>query len=233
MLIVSACGNEPSSSSAHGQPEVASSPKYRLKTDQSNIEAKSSKDEALAKPLATPKELTVAQLADGWRVVSVLMTEKTSGRSPDKSIKGAILEVYPEAISWSYKPEGATGLNDFCSEPVAGIIVQPAAIEGIRKEFAPALKRLALKKPGPRKLDSTETQRRQNEKMVIGHPHAWHCSGGGKFGPSDDKGADFLMLSSDTMLIRWSDDSLIYLERLNRPAPKTNMQSSDYQPDKR
>lgn len=144
-------------------------------------------------------------------MVAVVNTaDKSANQAP--AIQGAIAEVYPESLRWSYKPAGATGLDDYCQAPVAGIVLQAAALVNMAADVKTAQERLKI------------------ATAQLGHPHEWLCSGGGSWGPSDQAGTDFVLVSNNHMLMRWQQGSMLYLEKLQRVAPKANMQGKDYLP---
>ena len=121
-------------------------------------------------------------------------------------MKGAIAEIYPESASWSYKPKGAGALNDFCREPVAGIVRKQSAQEAVKDRFAAGGKRIA-------------------DKAVA---HELMCGGGGAFGDSDGAGTDIALIAPDRMAMTWDDGSVLILQRMKRATPEKNMKPEDY-----
>jgi len=216
LVALAACEHKPPA--AHSPdtlaaPNAASVNHAPLATLKAPLPAPSSNPTgaAIQAKAVAPRELRIEALAGGWRVVAVVNAAGKSA-SQAQAIQGAIAEVYPESLRWSYQPAGATGLNDYCQAPVAGIVLQAAALANITADFTPAQQRLKI------------------AKSQLGHPHEWLCSGGGSWGPSDQAGADFVLVGKHHMLMRWQQDTVLYLEKLRRVAPKANMQGKDYLP---
>lgn len=152
-----------------------------------------------------PREITVKELQGSWKVVSISAsshTKKAVARRLKQPMRGAIVDIYPEQMRWSFMPQKSEGSNDFCEEPVSGIIIQPVARERADAFFAAALKSM--------KLASAAT----------GNPHEWLCAAGGKWGLSESSGALFLPLARGEMLMGWHDGRILRLKRMGRAAPK-------------
>ncbi len=159
-----------------------------------------------------PDEITVEQLQGSWKVEAILAldrTRKTASRKVKEPMEGAIVDIYPEQLRWSYMPQKSEGSDDFCEEPVSGIIIQKAAREQADQFFAPALELL--------KIDPAKT----------GNPHEWMCAGGGQWGLSESSGALFLPLGVDEGLMGWHDGRILRMKRMARATPKSDVKAED------
>ena len=150
---------------------------------------------------AGERTLNLSEIEGGWRVVA----SSTKG-SP---VIGAIAEIYPESLSWSYRPDGATGLDQLCQEPVLGNFHE----ERSERENRAMTKAIA----GPR------------ADLAVAPPHEVLCAKGGAWGP--DAGSDVVLLDDGKLLMTWNDGQRLELERLVRPEAKAEMESEDYKAD--
>lgn len=159
-----------------------------------------------------PREIQIEELSDGWRVEDIFEPETRArgGNSPPP--EGAIAEIYPESLNWSFRPRGGEAMDDFCEEPVSGVIASDAAAAEIRNEFAPAMRKFAI------------------DPKSAGRPHEFLCSGG-SWGASEAEGADFIPVGADRILLRWTGGNIILLERLGRVTEKKDLTPQDYLAD--
>lgn len=200
-LALSACDNNASTSAE--QPEaIAQDEPAPLAAQSAPVAAPARADDEQDTEAAT-REIAIEEIAGGWRVARV---EGAKAGSQSANMIGAIAEIYPESASWSYKPKGAGALNDFCQEPVAGIVRSTAAQKAVKDRLAVPGKRIA-------------------DKAV---PHELMCGGGGSFGDSEGSGTDIALIAPDNMAMTWDDGTVLILEKMDRPAPKDDMQPQDY-----
>ena len=206
-LLVGACGNEPA---APTQPTDAAEPaEVAQQANAGEGEGENSKSANTAKMKAgdnaevEARELTIEAISGGWRVARV---EGAKPGSETANMKGAIAEIYPESARWSYKPKGAGALNDFCQEPVPGIVRTAGAQRAVKDRFAKSGQRIA-------------------DKAVA---HELMCASGGAFGDSDGAGTDIALIKPGTMAMTWDDGTVLILEQINRPDAKETMKPEDY-----
>ena len=198
-LLLSGCGlldNAPAeqeSAKAVASPPVASS----------EAVAKKSATATSATGDAIEQELTIEEISGGWKVARI---EGAKPGSADANMTGAIAEIYPESASWSYKPKGAGALDDFCQEPVAGIVSSDAARRAVKNRFAKGGKPIA------------------NSAV----PHELMCGGGGQFGDSEGAGTDIALIGPNEMAMTWDNGTVLILQRMDRPAPNEDMKPEDY-----
>lgn len=149
---------------------------------------------APAPPVESPDEIQLAALTGVWRVVSVEPGPAAKFAKDDARIVGALMDVFPEQLSWSYKPSPAFSGSDVCVGPVSGVIEEGEFASRTRKLLAPAIARV-------------------KERLRHSRPHQWLCGDGGSWG--DD--AEFTALGDGRMAMRWPGDLTLILERIKRP----------------
>ncbi len=123
---------------------------------------------------------------------------------------GAIAEIHPESVTWSYLPAPISAQRQLCREPV---------LEDLGAERSD----LARRAFAARLLKGTRETARSN-------PHELRCAMGGQWGP--DSGTEILLSQSGALLIGWEGEEVLTLERLNRPAAKEPMEPHDYEADR-
>ena len=147
------------------------------------------------------RTLNLSEIEGGWRVVA----SSTKG-SP---VIGAIAEIYPESLTWSYRPDGAAGLDQLCQEPVLG---------NFHEERSERENRAMTKAIAGLRAD-----------MAVAPPHEVLCAKGGAWGP--DAGSDIVLLNDGKLLMTWRDGQRLELERLARPEAKADLDPEDYKAD--
>lgn len=159
-----------------------------------------------------PREIQIEELSDGWRVEDIFEPEVRARGASAAPPEGAIAEIYPESLNWSFRPRGGEAMDDFCEDPVSGVIASEAAAAKIRRKFAPAMRKFGI------------------DPKTAGRPHEFLCSGG-SWGASEAEGADFIPVGDDRILLRWTEGNIILLERLGRVAEKKDLTPQDYLAD--
>lgn len=154
-----------------------------------------------AAPTGADKGLTLDAIAGGWRVVS-------SSRE-DSTLIGAIAEIYPETIAWSYRPGAAMALEPVCREPVLEDLGAERSAEATRDLAARLLK-------GGREVAKSR-------------PHEIRCASGDQWGPPS--GTDLVLSESGKLLVGWENGEVLALVKLERPAAKDPMEPGDYKAD--
>lgn len=165
------------------------------------------------------REIPISQFAGRWRVVRVFDV-KAGRNKADKprnnaAVLGAIADIYPKSISWSYRPEKSAFLDEFCEDPVSAILVKSEYLHNIERLFAP------IKGQLPVPADQWHT------------PHEFLCATSGAFGDSSEKGSPFI-LSKDGqyVIMSWKNGWVISLRKMDMPDAPKNMRPQDYRDDK-
>lgn len=177
--------------------EAKASPSPAASTQGAGAEIRS--EQADKVPQLPP--LTIDTIEGGWRVVA-----SSRARS---DLKGAIAEIYPEAVTWSYLPKGAQVERQFCREPLLEDLSAERSKSTADGLAAPLLK--GTKQPAQSQV------------------HELKCAKGGEWGPAS--GTDMILLEDGSLRIGWMDGETLTLRRLDRVAPKDNMQPEDYAAD--
>ena len=151
-----------------------------------------------ARPAAVPSELgeevQLETLLGVWRVVEVLPGDSATFKADDPRIVGSLMDVYLERLSWSYQPGADFSPDDLCLGPVSGLIANSEIADEVRAELAPAVRRTVT--VGVR----------------LSRPHQWLCGDGGSWGDE----ADFQVVGTEWMAMRWPGDLTLVLERIRR-----------------
>jgi hypothetical protein len=151
-----------------------------------------------AGPAAPPgegaEEVQLGSLLGIWRVVAVLPGAGATFAADDPRIVGALIDVYPERLAWSYLASKDFSPTDLCLGPVSGLIADAAIAGDVRTALAPALRRTGTD-PGH-----------------LSRPHRWLCGDGGEWGDE----AEFQVIGRDRMAMRWPGDLTLVLERIRR-----------------
>jgi hypothetical protein len=145
-------------------------------------------------PVEDPDEVQLESLAGVWRVIGVMPGKSARFAADDRRIVGALMDVTPETLSWSYHPDEAFAPEDLCLGPVSGIIAHAEIAQEIRGLLAPAL---AAARQG---------------RARVSRPHHWLCGDGGSWGED----AEFQVIGEDQMAMRWPGDLTLVLERIKR-----------------
>lgn len=151
--------------------------------------------------IAARQELDIEAISGGWRVVA-----SSRGKS---ALIGAIAEIHPESVNWSYRPPRGRGLGQLCREPV----LQPLAAAD---RVAPVAGLGDAKRPAASVAPASL-------------PHEMLCAGGGEFGPPE--GAEVQLRRDGRLTLRWHDGEYLLLEKLLRPAPAEGLTREDYAAD--
>ncbi|MEO0643731.1 MAG: hypothetical protein AAFY47_10000 [Pseudomonadota bacterium] len=123
-----------------------------------------------------------------------------SSTRADSVLIGAIADIYPETLQWSYRPdipaqERTSPVQSVCHEPV---------LEDLGAERAEATTRSLA----ARLLMGTNVE-------ALSNPHELRCASGGEWGPQS--GTELLLTQSGTLLIGWERGEILRLEKLDRP----------------
>lgn len=198
-LGLSGC-NEPSTQTDPDIQQAAPARQSEITPETVKRSAVSDDTAIQSQPKALAK-LTINDISGGWRVV-------LSSRE-DNSTLGAIAEIYPEAVSWSFKPRKSKKLEQLCREPVLGELAARRSPEMI--------------------LSASEKLSNGTELKARTALYELKCAAGGAWGPPE--GADLMMLDDGKLLMTWRDKEQLVLEKLPRPNPKQDMKPSDYKSD--
>src|SRR5688500_19111342 len=143
-----------------------------------------------AQPIEDGDEVQLTSLVGIWRVAGVVPGKSAEFVADDPRIVGALMDVFPDKLSWSYHPDKAFAPRDLCLGPVSGIIADPAIAGEVRAELA------AARFGGNR----------------MSRPHQWLCGDGGSWGED----AEFQTIGEDRMALRWPGDLTLVLACVRR-----------------
>ena len=139
-------------------------------------------------------ELELESLLGVWRVTGVVPDPGATFAPDDPRVVGALMDVYPEKLSWSYQPSADFAPSDLCLGPVAGLIANAEVAGETRAMLTQAIGRSNKGGGG------------------VSAPHAWLCGDGGSWGNE----AEFQTVGEERMAMRWPGDITLVLERIRR-----------------
>lgn len=139
-------------------------------------------------------EITLDKLTGVWRIVAVVPDPASSFTPNDKRVLGALFDVMPEQISWTYKPSIDFASDDVCFGPVSALVDSEVLAKSARHLLSKAL------------------AENRNKSIKPSQIHQWKCGDGGDWGNE----ALFQELGSGRMIMRWREDVTFVLERLKK-----------------